>query len=155
MQTPERPNAQKSPSEGIFETLEGDFVAISIDSSSKPDAPFHSLDTLKEWVKQTQTHEVLAQIRAQGSVATKIEDLGQTEHSEIFTGTDVRQACLHPITGERDIVATPWSVNGQRTPIRKPAPTLGESNEHVLRHILGLTEDEIIDVHNSGVISES
>ena len=60
-----------------------------------------------------------------------------------------------PITGERDIVATPWSVNGQRTPIRKPAPTLGESNEHVLRHILGLTEDEIVDVHDSGVISES
>ena len=155
MQTPERSNAQKSPTEGIFETFEGDFVAISIDSSSKPDAPFHSVDTLTEWVKQTQTHEVIAQVRADGNVATKIEDLGQTEHSEIFTGTDVRQACLHPITGERDIVATPWSVNGQRTPIRKPAPTLGESNEHVLRHILGLTEDEIVGVHDSGVISEN
>ena len=154
MQTPNRPETQESSREGIFETLDGDFVAVSINTPSEKSS-FHSLDTLEEWIKQTETDEVLTLIRNSGGAATKVEDLGQTEHSEIFAGTDVRQACLHPITGERDIVATPWSVNGQRTPIRKPAPILGESNDYVLRHILGLTEAEIIDVRNSGVIDES
>ncbi len=155
MQTPERTETKESSQEGIFETLDGDFVAVSINTPSEKKPSFDSSDSLQEWILATETTEVLAEIRNSGGAATKIEDLGQTEHSEIFAGTDVRQACLHPITGERDIVATPWSVNGQRTPIRKPAPTLGESNDHVLRNILGLTEAEINDVHESGVTHES
>ena len=155
MQTPERTETKESSQEGIFETLDGDFVAVSINTPLEKKPSFDSSDSLQEWILATETTEVLAEIRNSGGAATKIEDLGQTEHSEIFAGTDVRQACLHPITGERDIVATPWSVNGQRTPIRKPAPTLGESNDHVLRNILGLTEAEINDVHESGVTHES
>ena len=155
MQTPERTETKESSQEGIFETLDGDFVAVSINTPSEKKSSFDSSDSLQEWIHATETTEVLAEIRNSGGAATKIEDLGQTEHSEIFAGTDVRQACLHPITGERDIVATPWSVNGQRTPIRKPAPTLGESNDHVLRNILGLTEAEINDVYESGVTHES
>ena len=155
IQTPERPEIQTAELEGIFETRDGDFVAISVNRSSSEDSPFQSLEALKKWTSSTETSHVVSECRNSGGAATKVEDLGLTERSEIFAGTDVRQACLHPITGERDIVATPWKVNGQRTPIRKPAPLLGESNEHILRHVLGLTEDEIIEVHNSGVIHES
>ena len=154
IQTPERSGSGNAASEGIFQTLDGDFVAVSAETSPSADWPFQSAETLEAWVGETATQEVLSQCRDSGGVATKVEDLARTEHSEIFAGTDVRQACLHPITGERDIVATPWRINGHRAPIRKPAPILGESNEYILRNVLGLTEKEIDNVHNSGVIHE-
>jgi len=44
---------------------------------------------------------------------------------------------IHPVTGPEEIVAAPWRVDGQRAPIRKPAPTLGEGNAYVLGKLLG------------------
>jgi len=143
MQTPHRPGPEKVAIEGIFQTLDGDFVAISIENASSTQGRVDSRETFKIWVGETGTHDVLSRIRETGGVATKVEDLALTENSEIYAGTDVRQPCQHPITGSRDIVATPWLINGHRSPVRKPAPTLGESNEYVLRNVLGLSEDEI------------
>ncbi len=154
IQTPERPRSANAKTEGIFQTLDDDFVAISIGTSPSGDWPFQSVETLEAWAGETTTQEVLSHCRGSGGLAIKVEDLALTEHSEIFAGTDVRQACLHPITGERDIVATPWRVNGHRAPIRKPAPLLGGSNEYILRNVLALSEKEIEDVHDSGVIHE-
>ena len=154
IQTPERSGSGNATTEGIFQTLDGDFVAVSVGTSPSEDWPFQSAETLETWSGGTTTQEVLTQCRDSGGIATKVEDLAQTEHSEIFAGTDVRQSCLHPITGERDIVATPWRVNGHRAPVRKPAPILGGSNEYILRNVLGFTEEKIEDVHNSGVTHE-
>jgi crotonobetainyl-CoA:carnitine CoA-transferase CaiB-like acyl-CoA transferase len=154
IQTPRRPEGDSSTIEGIFKTKEDDFVAISVNASADSDIPTRSSEGLETWVGETVTEEVLVRCREAGGEATKVEDLALTEGSEVFAGTDVRQACAHPITGSRDLVATPWRVNGHRSPVRKPAPTLGESNEYILRDALGLTEDEISAVHSSGIVDE-
>lgn len=153
-QTPSRPETELSTNEGILQTKDGDFVAISVDASTNSDFFDNSVGELETWVFQTGTDDVLSKCRQIGAIATKVEDLALTENSEIFAGTEVRQPCVHPITGERNLVATPWRVNGHRSPIRKPAPTLGESNEYVLRHAIGLSEEEIGEVHASGVTHE-
>jgi crotonobetainyl-CoA:carnitine CoA-transferase CaiB-like acyl-CoA transferase len=44
---------------------------------------------------------------------------------------------IHPVTGPESIVAAPWRIDGQRAPVRKPAPTLGEGNAYVLGKVLG------------------
>ena len=44
---------------------------------------------------------------------------------------------IHPVTGPEKIVAAPWWIDGNRPPLRKTAPTLGEGNAYVLGTLLG------------------
>lgn len=48
---------------------------------------------------------------------------------------------IHPVTGPEEIVAAPWWIDGQRAPLRKTAPTLGEGNDYVLGWLLGWTPE--------------
>jgi hypothetical protein len=41
------------------------------------------------------------------------------------------------VSGEENIVAAPWWIDGRRAPLRKTAPTLGEGNAYVLGRLLG------------------
>lgn len=59
--------------------------------------------------------------------------------AELGTGAS-RQGTLipsiHPVTGPEEIVAAPWWIDGQRAPLRKSAPVLGEGNDYVLGFLL-------------------
>jgi crotonobetainyl-CoA:carnitine CoA-transferase CaiB-like acyl-CoA transferase len=44
---------------------------------------------------------------------------------------------IHPVTGPEKIVAAPFWIDGNRPPLRKTAPTLGEGNAYVLGTLLG------------------
>ena len=41
-----------------------------------------------------------------------------------------------------EIVAAPWWIDGQRAPLRKTAPTLGEGNDYVLGQLLGWSPED-------------
>lgn len=47
---------------------------------------------------------------------------------------------IHPTTGPEQIVAAPWWIDGERAPLRKTAPTLGEGNDYVLGTLLGWSQ---------------
>lgn len=49
---------------------------------------------------------------------------------------------LHPMTGPEQIVAAPWWIDGNRAPLRKTAPMLGEGNAYVLGTLLGWPPEE-------------
>ena len=139
------------PAGGIYQTADGAYFALTVD-----DAPpeVQSLHELVEFVGNTTAAELLELVRASGGTATHVHDLAHTETADEFAGTQVRQPCLHPVSGPSNIVATPWRINGERAPMRKSAPTLGDSNEYVLRSVLGLSEERIAAIHESGVIDE-
>jgi crotonobetainyl-CoA:carnitine CoA-transferase CaiB-like acyl-CoA transferase len=49
---------------------------------------------------------------------------------------------IHPVTGPEEIVAAPWWIEGQRAPLRKTAPVLGEGNNYVLGILLGWSPED-------------
>ena len=49
---------------------------------------------------------------------------------------------IHPVTGPEEIVAAPWWIEGQRAPLRKSAPMLGEGNDYVLGFLLNWTVED-------------
>lgn len=49
---------------------------------------------------------------------------------------------IHPTTGPEMIVAAPWWIDGNRAPLRKTAPTLGEGNDYVLGTLLGWSPED-------------
>ncbi len=110
---------------------------------------------LEQTVGERTAADAVARIRARGGYAAEVVDLPSTETSAEFAGCPVRQSSLHPVSGPREVVAAPWRIDGQRTPIRKPAPVLGEANDYVLRKVLDLDEAAITAVHASGVVDEA
>ena len=144
---PEAPQAAG----GIYKTSDGEYVALTVD-----DAPVvvKSLEDLAAWVGQNDAAELLEVVRSSGATACLVHDMAVTETVDEFAGTQVRQPSLHPVSGPVSVVATPWRINGERAPIRKSAPTLGDSNEYVLRSVLSYSEERIAAIHESGVVDE-
>jgi crotonobetainyl-CoA:carnitine CoA-transferase CaiB-like acyl-CoA transferase len=53
-------------------------------------------------------------------------------------------------------VTFPFRFAGDEEPVhRRPAPTLGQHNDEVLRDILGLPDAEIAGLREAGVIGET
>lgn len=139
--------------EGIFATADGEFVAVTVNAASEA-FPIEA-DGFAEWAAENSLGTVTDSVRAAGGIATQVNSLAASETSDVFAGTDVRQPVDHPISGTRDLVATPWRIDGQRPPIRKPAPLLGEDTEDVLRRVLGYDEAKVAAAHAAGVIDEA
>ncbi len=58
------------------------------------------------------------------------------------------------LVGRKSHPLTPWMVDGERAGIRWPAPLLGQHNKKVLHEILGMSEQEILNLAKNKVIGE-
>jgi crotonobetainyl-CoA:carnitine CoA-transferase CaiB-like acyl-CoA transferase len=57
--------------------------------------------------------------------------------------------------GRMHVMAPPYRIDGERLPVRRPPPPLGEGTHEVLRDLLGLDETRLAQLESSGVISHS
>ena len=62
------------------------------------------------------------------------------------------ESVSHPDTGTRDVDGVPWRLNRSPAHIRLPAPRFGEHNEYVLQGLLGLSEAEMRELAEAGII---
>jgi crotonobetainyl-CoA:carnitine CoA-transferase CaiB-like acyl-CoA transferase len=53
------------------------------------------------------------------------------------------------------VMAPPYRIDGERLPVRRPPPPLGEGTHEVLRDLLGLDETRLAQLESSGVIAHS
>ena len=60
--------------------------------------------------------------------------------------------CDHPIAGTVRMVAPPVALSATPGRVRRPAPLVGEHTDEVLRDRLGLTDDELTRLRQSGAI---
>jgi len=58
----------------------------------------------------------------------------------------------HPVAGEVDVMSPPYRFDGERLPVRKAPPTLGEGTNEVLADLLGLSDDTLKGLKERGVV---
>ena len=58
----------------------------------------------------------------------------------------------HPVAGTVDVMASPYRFNGERLPVRRAPPTLGEGTKEVLADLLGLSEETLKGLKERGVV---
>lgn len=58
----------------------------------------------------------------------------------------------HPIAGQTHVLAPPYRLDGQRLPIRHAPPVLGEGTGEILKDLLGMNADQVLALHQQGVI---
>jgi crotonobetainyl-CoA:carnitine CoA-transferase CaiB-like acyl-CoA transferase len=78
--------------------------------------------TADEWVEK---------IRGVGIPCGPVNTLAEALADEHLTSTDMLQEIEHPLAGVLEMLASPVLVDGERPPIRRPPPTLGEHSEEV------------------------
>lgn len=58
----------------------------------------------------------------------------------------------HPTAGSMHVMAPPYRLDGERLPVRRPPPVLGEGTREILTGLLGLDEARLAQLQEQGVI---
>ena len=58
----------------------------------------------------------------------------------------------HPIHGQTTVEGPRYLLSDTPDEVTRPAPTLGQDNEYVLRDILGYSEERIAQLTEDGVL---
>ena len=124
--------------EAILRAADGADVAISVPLDCYP-----SLADAQNDLATLSRTALFARCRDLGGEAADLVELDQTDDAPAFAECSGWVPSSHPYTGDEMLVGAPWWINGARPAPRKPAPLMGESNDYVLRGILGLNDREL------------
>ena len=112
------------------------------------------LDALIEtWTSQRSPHEVMHKLQAAGVIAgavqspkVKVDDDPQLRHRNFLPEIE------HAELGKAKFEAEPMRLSRSPWELRRPSPLLGEHSEYVFTQILGLPEQDMIDLMVEGAI---
>ena len=105
------------------------------------------------WTRTRDKHAVMHALQEQGVPAGAVQDArdlneGDPQIAErgLFFELD------HPVIGPARFEGTPIRFSDVTPDTWRSAPLLGEDNEHVLTHVLGMSPDEVAYLSDEGVI---
>jgi len=111
------------------------------------------LDKLvEEWTCQYAVEEVMQRMQEVGIAAGVVADAvdrsldSQLRYRHHFVTLDHVEIGLH------DYEAPSWRLSATPGEVRMPSPCLGEHNEYVCKKILGMSDDEFVQLLNEGVL---
>ncbi|UCG82483.1 MAG: CoA transferase [Dehalococcoidia bacterium] len=107
---------------------------------------------ITEWTCQRDKHEVTELLQAAGVAATQVLSYADTLSDAHLEARGFYETITRPVTGTHPYPGFPAKFSETPISIRKPAPTLGLDNEHVLKEILGMTADEIKRLEEEEII---
>jgi len=120
----------------IIPTADENYLCVDWQGRVEP----KRFDALRQTVSGLSLNHALVLLKQHG-----IPGLRVTEKPAEFGAGAAEEGTLlstiHPVSGEENIVAAPWWIDGRRAPLRKTAPTLGEGNAYVLGRLLGWAPD--------------
>lgn len=107
---------------------------------------------ITEWTSQREKHEVMQALQGVGVAAGPV-----LTYAEILSDPHIKErgffeTITRPVTGTHPYPGFPAKLSETPVTIRRPAPTLGQDNEHVLTKLLGMTEEEIKQLADEEII---
>ena len=130
--------------------LEDDIYAGSAERWQNQD----SLDAIVEaWTRPREVGAVVKALQAVGVPAMRVLAEDSIADDPHVAARGFIETVEHPKVGRRRVVGAPWKFDSGDVGIRRPAPLLGQHNDHVLRGILDLSRDEIERLIREGVVN--
>jgi crotonobetainyl-CoA:carnitine CoA-transferase CaiB-like acyl-CoA transferase len=87
-----------------------------------------------------------------GVAAGPVLSVGQLLEDEQLKARGFVVEVDHPEAGRRKTVGLPWKIGGVPEPNYRRSPLIGESNDYVLKDLLGLDDTEVDDLKTRGVV---
>ena len=113
------------------------------------------LDRLVEsWTSQLAAEVVVEQLQTVGvpaGIVANAEDMHcdpQFRHRSHFLTFE------HPVIGPHDVDALPFRLSSTPAKQYSPEPCLGEHNAHICTDVLGMSDEEFLDLLQSGALGE-
>jgi len=111
------------------------------------------LDSLvEEWTRRHTAEEVMALLQGQGVAAGVVQDAGDLANDPQLRARGFFVELEHPELGRTISDATPIKLSGAPAEYRRSAPVRGQDNDYVYGKLLGMSEDELAELKNRGVI---
>ena len=95
---------------------------------------------------------LLQRLTAAGIPNGKVAGLHDALTSERTLQGGLVQEMQHPLAGTTHVFAPPYRLDGERLPIRNAPPVLGEATTEILQKLLKMSDEEIKDLQNKGVL---
>ncbi len=108
---------------------------------------------VSEWTRLRDRHEVMHLLQAVGVRAAAVQDSEDcNEHDPQFAARGSFFEMDHPVIGPARFEGLPFKASNFAPDHWRSAPLLGEDNHHVLSSVLGLSDDEVAELTEAGVI---
>jgi crotonobetainyl-CoA:carnitine CoA-transferase CaiB-like acyl-CoA transferase len=114
----------------------------------------HLDEALAEWCAKQDVQEATDLLVAHGIPAAVVADPRHLVDHPQMRARGFFETISHPVAGKHDAFGLPYRYSGVERWVRSPAPTLGQHNAEVLSSLLGLSDDEIAGLADSGVIGD-
>ncbi len=107
---------------------------------------------IEEWTTERLAFDVMNQMQ-EGGVPAGVVETGedQLEHDLQTRHRNFFQEVEHPKLGKHHAAASPFQLSKVPCKLER-SPLLGEHNEYVLKEILGLSDEEVVDLVVNGIL---
>ena len=103
------------------------------------------------WTRARDRDFVANTLAGEGIAAAPSRDAHDLFHDPHLRARGVFVEVDHPGVGPRQFMGAPWIMSDGNLQAR-PAPDLGQDNDHVFQQILGLSETELAALERDGII---
>jgi len=108
---------------------------------------------ISDWTSRYDHIELMHMLQAHGIAAGAVLDQKEVMEDPHLKSRECYVEIDHPEAGVRPYARSPWKMSRAPQP-EKRAPLLGEDNRYVLGQLLGLSEEEIVELEKEEVISD-
>ncbi|WP_190816278.1 CaiB/BaiF CoA transferase family protein [Saccharopolyspora pogona] len=104
------------------------------------------------WAATRTTDEIAHTLDEAGVPNAKVASVAEVAKSPQIAARDMIVESEHPELGTIRMPGNPIKMEKTPPTIRKAPPRVGEDNEHVYRAILGMSDEDLIRLHQAGAI---
>jgi len=111
------------------------------------------LDPLvEEWTKEHLAEEVMTLLQEVGIAAGVVQDAADLSQDPQLKARGFFVELDHPVLGKTSFDGSPIKVSDAPAHFQRAAPLLGQHNDYVYRHLLGMTEEEFDRYTEEGIL---
>jgi crotonobetainyl-CoA:carnitine CoA-transferase CaiB-like acyl-CoA transferase len=137
----------------LAEFMEGGPKEAESEASEDPFAPYvRAFRMISQWMPNHTKEEIYHQGQTARVPAAPIRNPKEVVDSEQFKARGFFRETEHSEMGKVRIPAAPYQFSRTPWEVRCPAPLLGQHNEDIYCHRLGLSKQDLVKLREAGVI---
>ena len=109
-------------------------------------------EIITQWTQDKDYYEVTKLLQKVGVASAPSLSSEGLFHDPHLREREVYSQLDHPFIGKDWVIAPPWSLSETPARIHRHSPLLGEHNEEIFVHMLGLSPEEIRELEKEEVI---
>jgi len=106
---------------------------------------------ISEWTKQIPVNEVMLRMQSAGVAAGVVRTCEDIHYDPQLLARGFFQEVEHPVIGRHHYEGPGFKLSKTPSQFQRPAPCLGQHNEHVYTKILGIPDEEFAELLAEGV----